>query len=214
MTHAVTLALIYALSLEAVHLLHAAAAGWAAERRLPLEPLPLLAAAMALVIGIVLATDRLTTGVAQDHLWTCIGWSLAGLTLLLALWLHECRASGRRWRAMAANAPGLIAAGLPISVWPPAMLGLALAAIAGWLAPPPTAGDWLLFATLALLVSGTEARPRGWAVRSVLLAWLTGALIGAVEILVDPRFHLLAVALAGLVAARLAAPHLLRRAAS
>jgi len=210
MTHALTLALIYALALEAVHLVHAAAAGLAAERRLALEPWPLVAAAVALVIGLVLATDRLTAGLASGHpgasrLAIGLGWLAAALALSAALWLHEQGRAGRRWRAMAANAPGLIAAGLSIGAWPPALLGLGLAALAGWLAPPPTTVDWLIFAGLAVLVSGEPARPRGWAVRSVLLAWLVGGLIGGLETVLDPLVHLQAVALVGLLAARLAA---------
>lgn len=205
MSHVLTLALVYALSLEAVHLLHAAASGWAAERRLPLAAAALAAGTTAAVVGVVLAADRLTAALPPNVLLAALVWLAAALALALALWLHEQRRAGRRWRAMAANAPALIAGGLPFAVWPPAVLGLALAALAGWLAPPPSAVDWLPFAALALFVTGRPARPHGWAVRSVLLAWLAGGAIAALETLIDPASHLLAIALAGLLALRLAA---------
>jgi len=64
MLHAVTLALLYALMVEAARLLHAAAAGWAATRRGPLEPLALIAAA-ANEAGISQFNNALAAGAAM-----------------------------------------------------------------------------------------------------------------------------------------------------
>jgi uncharacterized membrane protein YqgA involved in biofilm formation len=106
---------------------------------------------------------------------------------------------------MAANAPGLIAAGVPIRLVLPVFMGLLLAALAGVVAPPPTAARLLPLACLALVVIGMADRPRARATLAVLLAWLAGAVVGGLELVLEPMIHALAVGLATLVAVRLAA---------
>ena len=214
MSHAFTLALVYALVVEAARLLHAAAAGWAASRRVPLEPLTLIAAAVATAIGMALGANAVTGAVGLAPALpagpTTAGWLPAVVLLLLTLFLHETHRLGRAWRAMGANAAGLVAIGVPIGLTSPIVLGLALAGLAGHLAPPPATTDWLPVACLALLVLGLPDRPKGGATLTALVAWLTGALVATLELLLGPPGHVLLIAVAALVAVRIVAPRALR----
>lgn len=219
MHHAFTLALVYALVVEAARLLHAAASGWAASRRVPLEPLTLIAAAVAAAIGMALAAHAVTAALglgpelpataAPAGWWHTLGWSGAAALLLLALFLHETHRLGRAWRAMGANAAGLVAIGVKLSLGAPLLLGLALAGFAGHLAPAPAVTDWLPLACLALLVLGLPHRPRGGATLTVLFAWLTGALVATLELLVGQPGHAILIAVVVLAIARLVAPRAL-----
>ena len=221
MSHAFTLGLVYALVLEAACLLHAAMAGWAATRRVTLEqPLTLLGAAVAAAVGIALLSNAVTgtlampraaTDWADGQAWFgAIGWLGGGALLFLVLLLHETSRLGRIWRAMGANAGGLVAIGVPLGLLLPTLSGLVLAALAGHLALPPATTDWLPLACLALLVLALPDRPKGRATLSVLLAWLTGALVGGSELWLAPPLHVLVIAAAALLATRLLAPRLLR----
>ena len=220
MSHAFTLALVYALVLEAACLLHAAAAAWAATRRVTLEPLTLIAAAVAAAVGMALGANAVTAalGLAPDrlaaagsHAWlAALGWLGALVLLFLALLLHETSRLGRTWRAMGGNAAGLVAVGVPIGLVLPTLLGLTLAGFAGHLAPVPATTDWLPLACLALLVLGRAGRPKGRATLTALLAWLTGALVATGELLLGPPAHVFVIAAAALLATRLVAPRLVR----
>ena len=215
MSHVFTLALVFALVLEAARLLHASAAGWAATRRLTLEPATLIGAAIAAAIGMALAANAVTAALAPGlaaAAWSShpgwlhtTSWLGALVLLFLTLLLHDTHRLGRVWRAMGANAAGLVAIGVPLGLGLPMLLGLVLAALAGQLAPPPATTDWLPLACLALLVLGRPARPRGSATVSALVGWLAGAVVGALELLLGPPGHVLAIAAAALVATRLAA---------
>lgn len=216
MLHAVTLALVYALIVEATRLLHAAAAGFAATRRMSLDPLSLVAAAVAAAIGMALWTNAVTAalGIAPEPAagpatagWLgTVGWSSAVVLLALALFLHDIHRLGRMWRAMGANAAGLIAIGVPMGLALPTLFGLALAGVAGHLAPLPATTDWLPVACLALLVLGWSDRPKGGATLTALVAWLGGALVATLELLFGPPWHILLIAAVLLVAVRIAAP--------
>jgi hypothetical protein len=220
MSHTFTLALVYALVLQAACLLHAAAAAWAATRRVTLEPLTLIAAAVAAAVGMALATNVVTSalGLAPDrlaaagsHPWLAtLGWLGALVLLFLALLLHETSRLGRTWRAMGANAAGLVAVGVPIGLVLPTLLGLILAGFAGHQAPVSATTDWLPLACLALLVLGRPDRPKGRATLTALLAWLTGTLVAGVELALGPPVHVFVIAAATLLAARLVAPRLAR----
>lgn len=220
MSHAFTLALVYALVMEAACLLHAAAAAWAATRRVTLEPLTLIAAAVAAAVGMALGANAVTAalGLAPDrlvaagaHAWlVTLGWLGALILLFAALLLHETSRLGRTWRAMGANAAGLVAIGVPIGLVLPTLMGLLLAGFAGNLAPVPATTDWLPLACLALLVLGRADRPKGRATLTALLAWLTGALVATGELMLGPPAHVFVIAAAALLAARLVAPRLVR----
>ncbi len=214
MSHALTLALVYALVTHAACLLHAAAAGWAAVRQVPATASTLIAAALATAIGMALAATAVTAafaGTPETRAWlTSVGWLGGSVLLLSALLLYEATRSGRLWRAMGANADGLVAAGIRPGLVLPLAQGLALAVLAGMLAPPPVVVDWLPLTALVLLVIALPDRPRVRATRSVLMAWLTGALIGGLELMLAPLGHVLVVALAGTLAIRLGARHLAR----
>lgn len=220
MSHAFSLALLYALVLQAACLLHAAAAGLVATRRVVLDPLTLIVAAIATAVGMALVANTVTAalGLAPDrliaagaHAWlVTLGWLGALVLLFLALLLHETSRLGRTWRAMAANAAGLVAVGVPVGLVLPTLLGLLLAGLAGNLAPVPATTDWLPLACLALLVLGRVGRPKGRATLTVLLAWLTGALVATGELLLGPPVHVFVIAAAALLAAKLVAPRLVR----
>jgi hypothetical protein len=215
MSHVFTLALVYALVIEAARLLHAAAAGWAAGRRVLLEPLTLIAAAVAAAIGMAFAGNAVTAalGLAPASFTgpTTSGWLSAVILLALALVLHETHRLGRMWRAMGANAAGLVAIGVPMGLVLPTLFGAALAGVAGHLAPPPATTDWLPLACLALLVLGVPDRPKGGAVLTVLVAWFVGALVATLELLLGPPGHFLLIAAALVVAIRMITPRTLRR---
>jgi|GEM_PF-1999962 len=220
MLHAVTLALLYALMVEAARLLHAAAAGWAATRRVPLEPLTLIAAAVAAAIGMALGSHAVTAafglvpepaaGTAPAGWLGTAGWASALVLFALALFLHDIHRLGRTWRAMGADAAGLVAIGVPMGLVLPTLLGLAIAGLAGHLAPPPAITDWLPVACLALLVLGLPDRPKGGATLSALFAWLCGALVATLELLLGPHWHSLSIAAVLLVAVRIAAQRTIR----
>ena len=214
MSHAFTLALVYALVMHAACLMHAAAAGWVAVRQVPTVPAVLLAASLAAVVGMALAAAAVTTAIATAP-WTrawlgSLGWLGGTCLLLLALLLYETTRGGRLWRAMGANADGLVAIGVRFGLAAPLGQALALAVLAGALAPPPAVIDWLPLAALVLMVIALPDRPRARATRTVLLAWLVGALIGGLELLLEPVSQALVVGLLGLAALRLAAPRLAR----
>ena len=214
MSHAFTLALVYAMVVEAARLLHAAAAGWAASRRVPLEPLTLTAAAVAAAIGMALGANAVTGavgGVPELPAGPAPAvWLTAMVVLLLALLLHETHRLGRAWRAMGANAAGLVAIGVPMGLGLPTLFGVALAGLAGHLAPPPATTDWLPVACLAVVALGLPGRPKGGAILTALAAWLTGALVATLELLLGPPGHVLLIAVAALVAVRIVAPRALR----
>lgn len=207
MSHALTLALVHALLLQSALLLHVAAAGWTAARLVPADALTLAGAATAAALGMALAIDAVTAGTAitqPGSLLAALGW-LGGIALpCLALLIHESTRTGRLWRAMATNAQGLVAIGVPARIGLALGLGLALAAFAGLLAPPPALTDWLPAACLALFVIGARDRPRGRAVLAALLAWLAGAAIGGLELFLEPALHGLATGLVALILAGLA----------
>ena len=210
MSHAFTLALVYALIVEAARLLHAAAAGWSATRRVALEPLTLIAAAVAAAIGMALGANAVTAALGQQTGVpggpATAGWLGAVVLLLVALLLHETQRVGRVWRAMGANAAGLVAIGVPMGLALPTLFGLGLAGFAGHLAPPPATTDWLPVACLALLVLGLLDRPRGGATLTALLAWLTGAVVATLELLLGPPAHIMLIAALALAATRVVAP--------
>ena len=214
MSHAFTLALVYALVMHAACLMHAAAAGWVAVRQVPTVPAVLPAASLAAVVGMALAAAAVTTAIATAPLTRAwlgpLGWLGGTCLLLLALLLYETTRSGRLWRAMGANAGGLVAIGLRFGLAAPLGQARALAVRAGALAPPPAVVDWLPLAALVLMVIALPDRPRARATRTVLLAWLVGALIGGLELLLEPVGQALVVGLLGLAALRLAAPRLAR----
>jgi hypothetical protein len=214
MPHALTLALVYAIVMQAASLLHTAASGWAASRQVPIEPLNLVVAPLAAALGMALVADAVTTALAQSATaaaWAgAVGW-LGGITLLgTALLLHETTRSGRLWRAMGANAAGLVAIGVRPAVALPLGLGLALAALAGVLSPTPTVVDWLPLAVLVLLVTALPDRPRSRATLAALGAWLVGALVGSLGLLLAPALQALAVAGLAIAVVRIGAPRVLR----
>jgi hypothetical protein len=221
MSHAFTLALVYALILQAASLLHAAAAGWAATRQVTLEPLALIGAPVAAAVGMALLVDAVTAalGIAPaiafggervPRLAGIFGLGAVAL-LLMARLLHETSRLGRNWRAMGANAKGLVAIGVPVRLALPTLLGLALAAFAGLLAVPPDPTNWLPLACLALMALALPDRPPGRATLGVLLAWLAGALVGGLAFVFGPELRMLMVATAALLAARFVVPHLVRQ---
>ncbi|HRY24209.1 MAG: hypothetical protein H6852_05275 [Geminicoccaceae bacterium] len=192
MSHALDLALVYALVVQSAHLLLAAGGGWATLRGLVLERSAQGWIALAAAIGMALATGAVTGALAPAALtWL----KLAGGAALLATvaWV-ELTPRGPFWRAMAGNAPGLVRAGIAPRPGLPLALGLCLAALAGVAAPaPPTAANWLPLACLALLwLAGTDHRP-GLMVRRAVLAFLAGALVGGLALLLPPQPHALVV---------------------
>lgn len=217
MSHAFTLALVYALVMHAACLLHIAAAGWAAVQRVPVEPASRIAAALATAVGMALAAAAVTAAIAdtlETRVWLgSIGWLGGSCLLVIALLIYETTRSGRLWRAMAADASGLVAIGIRPRFALPLGHGLGLAVLAGLLAPEPAVADWLPLAGLVLLVLALPDRPRARATQSVLLAWLTGALIGGLELVLQPLGHALVVGFLGLLAVRLGAPRLARASA-
>jgi hypothetical protein len=214
MSHAFTLALVYALVMHAACLLHAASAGWAALRQVPTVPATLIGASLATALGMALAAAVVTATIAnapETRAWLgSIGWLGGSCLLVTALFLYEATRAGRLWRAMGADADGLVAIGIKPRFALALGQGIGLAVLAGILAPPRAVVDWLPLAGLALLVLALPDRPRARAIRSVLLAWLIGALIGGLELVLQPLGHALVVGLLGLLAARVAAPHLAR----
>jgi hypothetical protein len=214
MPYVLTLALVYAIVMQATSLLHAAASGWVATRQVPIEPLTLVAAPLAAVLGMALAAAAVTAALAQSATmaaWAgAIGW-LGGITLLgAALLLHETTRSGRLWRAMAANADGLVAIGVRPAFGLPLGLGLALAVLAGVLAPAPTVVDWLPLAVFVLLATALPDRSRSWATLAVLGAWLTGALVGGLVLLLANPVDALVIAALAIAIVRIAAPRFVR----
>jgi hypothetical protein len=214
MPHALTLALVYAIVMQAALLLHAAASGWVATRQVPIESLTLVVAPLAAALGMALAADAVTAALARSATaaaWVgAIGW-LGGITLLgTALLLHETTRSGRLWRAMAANAAGLVAIGVRPAIALPLGLGLALAVLAGVLAPAPQVVDWLPLAVLVLLVAAMPDRPRSRATLAALGAWLAGALVGSLGLLLAPSLQALVVAALAIAVVRIVAPRVLR----
>lgn len=214
MSHAFTLALVYALVMHAACLLHAAAAGWVALRQVPVIPETLIVAALATTIGMALAAAAVTGSMGnapETRAWLgSIGWLGGSCLLAIALLLYETTRAGRLWRAMGADADGLVAIGIRPRLVSPLGQGLGLAILAGILAPPPTVTDWLPLAGLLLVMLALPDRPRARATRSVLLAWLVGALIGGLELLLQPLGHAVVVGLLGLLAVRVGAPRLAR----
>ncbi len=221
MSHAFALALVYALVLQSASLLHAAAAGWAATRQVALEPMALIGAPVAAAAGMALLVDTVTAalGIAPalagngERLprLAFILWLAAATLLLAALVLHETSRLGRVWRAMGANARGLVAIGVSVRLALPTLLGLTLAAFAGLLAVPPNPTDWLPLACLALVALALPDRPQGRATLGVLLACLAGALVGGLALVFGPELRMLVVATAALLAARFVLPHLARQ---
>jgi hypothetical protein len=207
MSHAFALALVFALTMHAAWLCHVAAAGWAAARRLPLDPSTLLGAAVAVAIGMALLVEAVTAGVQTPP--GLLGWFGGTAALLLALLLHETTRTGRLWRATAANAPGLVAIGVSSGPALPLLLGLLLAGLAGLLAPPPAVVDWLPLAAVIVVVLGQPGRPRGRASQVAVAAWIAGLVLGGLEaLLLAPLLHALLVGLAAAAALRFAAPRL------
>ena len=192
MSHALALALVYALVVQSAHLLLAAGCGWATMRGLVLERAAQGWIALAAAIGMALATGAVTGEVAP---LTATWLKLAGgATLLVAVAWVELTPRGPFWRAMAGNAPGLVRAGIAPRAGLPLALGLGLAAFAGLAAPrPPAAGDWLPLACLALLWLAAADRRPGRMVRHVVMAFLAGALVGGLALLLPPLPHGLAV---------------------
>ena len=214
MSHTFTLALVYALVMHAACLLHAAAAGWVALRQVPVKAETLIAAALATAIGMALAAAAVTGAMSkapETRDWLgAIGWLGGSCLLVIALLLYEATRAGRLWRAMGADANGLVAIGIKPRLASPLGQGLGLALLAGILAPPPVVTDWLSLAGLLLLLLALPDRPRARATRSVLLAWLVGALIGGLELLLQPLGHAVVVGFLGLLAVRVGAPRLAR----
>ena len=185
MSHALALALVYALVVQAVQLLRAACGGWVVLRGLVLEQPALDWIALAATFGMALAAGAVTGGLAA----VVGGWLpwACGIGLLVVVAGAELSSRGVLWRAMAGNAPGLLRAGIALRPGLPLVLGLALAAMAGLAAPePPTALEWLPLACLALLFEADPDRRPGLMVRRVLLAFLAGALIGGLALLLPP----------------------------
>ncbi len=212
MSHALTLALVYALVMHAACLLHAATTAWAAVRQVPVLPSARTAAPLAVAVGMALAVAAVTPAVAGSPValgWLrFFAWAGGSALLLVALLAYEATRTGRLWRAMGANGHGLIAIGVDGGVAWPFGLGLALAAAAGLIAPPPAVVDWLPLAGLALLVLAVPDRPHGRAPQTTLLAWLVGALIGGLELVLAPLGHAVVVGLSGVMVIRLAGPQL------
>lgn len=211
MSHALTLALVFALVMHAAWLCHVAAAGWAAMRRLTLDPLTLTAASLAAAVGMALLAEVVTAGVARPppH-YVGAAWLAAAAAVFLALLVQESTRIGRLWRAMAANAPGLILSGVPIAPLLPLVLGLSLAMLAGLLAPTPSVVDWLPLGGLVLLALALPDRPRGRATQMVLAAWLAGLVQGGLELVLPSLAHAVLIALVAVVGLRIAGPRLAR----
>jgi hypothetical protein len=213
MSHALTLALMFALVMHAAWLCHVAAAGWAAMRRLTLDPSTLLAAPLAAAVGMALLVEAVTAGIASGAP-RLAGWLAAAAALFLALLLQESTRTGRLWRATGANAPGLVASGVPIAPALPLVLGLLLAILAGVLAPPPAVVDWLPLAGLVLLALALPDRPRGRATQLALAAWLAGLVFGSLELMLPPLAHAVLVALLATAGLRTLGPRLARSVSS
>lgn len=182
MSHVLALALVYALLVQAAHLLLAACGGWAILRGLVLEPPALDWIALAAALGMALAAGAVTGGPpSTSTVWPALA---GGATLLVAVAGVELTWRGPLWRAMAGNAQGLVRAGIALRPGLPLALGLALAALAGIAAPaPPTTLEWLPLACLALLWLADADRRPGRMIRRVLLAFLAGALVGGLALL-------------------------------
>ncbi len=185
MSHALSLALVYALFVQAVQLLRAACGSWAVLRGLVLDRPALDWIALAATLGMALAAGAVTGGLARDVAgwlsWAC------GIGLLVVVAGAELSSRGALWRAMAGNAPGLVRAGIALRPGLPLVLGLALAAMAGLAAPgAPTALEWLPLACLALLFQADPDRRPGRMVHCALLAFFAGALVGGLALLLPP----------------------------
>jgi hypothetical protein len=101
MSHAFTLALVYALVLHAACLLHAAMAGWTATRLVAVEPLTLIGAPVVAALGMALMIDAVTVGMTTIPWLRAIGWLGGVLCLFITVLAHEgtrSAGSGAPWR--------------------------------------------------------------------------------------------------------------------